>query len=56
MRNNNLHIDENFFKQFKSADELDNYLHQIFRTDVEKMLEAELDEHLGDESYSVIRE
>lgn len=47
MKNNNLHIDENFFKQFRSADELDNYLHQIFKTGVEKMLEAELDEHLG---------
>ena len=44
---NNLHIDENFFKQFRSADELDNYLHQLFKTGVEKMLEAELDEHLG---------
>jgi putative transposase len=47
MKNNNLHIDENFFKQFRSADELDNYLHQVFKTGVEKMLEAELDEHLG---------
>jgi putative transposase len=47
MKNNNLHIDENFFKQFRSADELDNYLHQLFKTGVEKMLEAELDEHLG---------
>ena len=47
MNNNNLHIDENFFKQFRSADELDNYLHQVFKTGVEKMLEAELDEHLG---------
>jgi putative transposase len=47
MENKKLHIDENFFKQFRSADELDNYLHQIFKTGVEKMLEAELDEHLG---------
>ena len=37
MENKNLHIDENFFKQFRSADELDNYLHQIFKTGVEKM-------------------
>ena len=46
MENKKLNINENFFKQFKSADELDNYLHQVFKTGVEKMLEAELDEHL----------
>jgi putative transposase len=52
MENKKLNIDENFFKQFKSADELDNYLHQVFKTGVEKMLEAELDEHLGYDKHS----
>lgn len=53
MENKKLNIDENFFKQFKSADDLDNYLHQVFKTGVEKMLEAELDEHLGYDKHSV---
>lgn len=52
MENKKLSIDENFFKQFKSADDLDNYLHQVFKTGVEKMLEAELDEHLGYDKHS----
>lgn len=52
MENKKLNIDETFFKQFKSADELDNYLHQVFKTGVEKMLEAELDEHLGYDKHS----
>lgn len=52
MENKKLNIDENFFKQFKSADDLDNYLHQVFKTGVEKMLEAELDEHLGYDKHS----
>jgi putative transposase len=52
MENKKLNIDDNFFKQFKSADDLDNYLNQIFKTGVEKMLEAELDEHLGYDKHS----
>ncbi|MFN3640489.1 MAG: IS256 family transposase [Flavobacterium sp.] len=53
MENKKLNIDENFFKQFKSADDLDNFLHEVFKTGVEKMLEAELDEHLGYDKHSV---
>jgi len=52
MKNDNLNIDANFFKQFKSADEFDNYLYQVFKTGVEKMLEAELDEYLGYDKHS----
>lgn len=52
MGKENLNIDDNFFKQFKTANELDNFLHQIFKRGVEKMLEAELDEHLGYNKYS----
>jgi len=45
--------DEDFFKQFKSAEELDSFLHGIFKRGVEKMLEVELTEHLGYEKHSV---
>lgn len=52
MEKNNFQIDDSFFKQFKSANELDDYLHRIFKKGVEKMLEAELDEHLGYQKHS----
>lgn len=45
-------IDDDFFKQFKTAGELDTYLHQLFKRGVEKMLEAELDDHLGYEKHA----
>lgn len=44
--------DEDFFKKFKSAEELDSFLHSIFKRGVEKMLEVELTEHLGYEKHS----
>jgi putative transposase len=52
MEKKELNIDDNFFKQFKTANELDSYLHQIFKRGVEKMLEAELDDHLGYNKHS----
>jgi transposase-like protein len=45
-------MDDNFFKQFKTAGELDNYLHDLFKRGVEKMLEAELEGHLGYEKHA----
>ena len=45
--------DEAFFEQFKSAEELDSFLHGIFKRGVEKMLDVELTEHLGYEKHSV---
>lgn len=51
MENQELKINDNFFKQFKSANDLDDFLHGIFKRGVEKMLEAELDDHLGYEKH-----
>lgn len=47
-----LQIDDNFFKQFKSAEELDTFLHGIFKRGVETMLQAELSDHLGYDKHS----
>jgi transposase-like protein len=52
MKDTELQINEDFFKQFKSAEELDNFLHSIFKRGVETMLEAELTEHLGYDKHS----
>ena len=40
-------LDDEFFKQFKSGDELNNFLKQVQKRGIEKMLEGELDAHLG---------
>lgn len=53
MENKQLNIDDNFFKQFKTAEELDTFLHSIFKRGVETMLQAELSEHLGYDKHSV---
>lgn len=47
-----LNINDDFFKQFKSAEELDTFLHSIFKRGVETMLQAELSEHLGYDKHS----
>lgn len=52
MEKQQLNIDDNFFKQFKSAEELDTFLHSIFKRGVETMLESELSEHLGYDKHS----
>ena len=52
MDSNQLQLDDSFFKQFKSANELDSFLHDIFKRGVEKMLEAELEDHLGYEKHA----
>jgi len=52
MKNKQLNIDDNFFKQFKTAEELDTFLHGIFKRGVETMLQAELSEHLGYDKHS----
>lgn len=53
MENQELKINDDFFKQFKSANDLDDFLHSIFKRGVEKMLEAELDDHLGYEKHDI---
>lgn len=52
MEDQQLNINDNFFKQFKSAEALDSFLHSIFKRGVESMLESELSEHLGYDKYA----
>jgi transposase-like protein len=40
-------LPEDFFGQFKTMGELDSFLSSLFKRGVEKMLEAELTDHLG---------
>lgn len=40
-------MSDEFFKQFKTGHELNDFLKQIQKRGIEKMLEGELDEHLG---------
>lgn len=40
-------LSDDFLKQFKTADQLNNFLAQIQKRGIEKMLEGELDSHLG---------
>jgi|TARA_Y100000588_G_C13310025_1_gene525268 transposase-like protein len=46
MKKEDLFSDE-FLKQFKSGDELNGFLKQLQKRGIEKMLEGELDGHLG---------
>lgn len=46
MKKEELLTDE-FLKQFKTGDELNNFLKQLQKRGIEKMLEGELDSHLG---------
>jgi transposase-like protein len=52
MKDTELKINEEFFKKFKTAAELDTFLHSIFKRGVETMLEAELTDHLGYDKHS----
>ena len=47
-----LNINDDFFKQFKTAEELDTFLHSIFKRGVETMLQSELSDHLGYDKHS----
>lgn len=40
-------LDENFLKQFKDGKEFMSFMDQMYKRGVEKMLEGELDSHLG---------
>ena len=46
MKKEDLFNDE-FLKQFKNEDELNSFLKQLQKRGIEKMLEGELDDHLG---------
>ena len=45
-------IPDEFFKQFKTGEELQNFLKSIQKRGIEKMLEAELDAHLDYDKHS----
>ncbi len=40
-----------FFKQFKTASELEDYFRELYKQGVQHLLQAELDEHLGYEKH-----
>jgi putative transposase len=45
-------LNSEFLKQFKDSGELDGFLSELHKRGIEKMLEGELDSHLGYERYS----
>lgn len=45
-------LDDEFLKQFKTGEELNGFLKQIQKRGIEKMLEGELDDHLGYEKHN----
>lgn len=45
-------LESDFLKQFKSGEELESFLSQLHKRGIEKMLEAELDVHLGYDKHS----
>lgn len=44
---------KDFFTQFKTLGDLNSFMDSLFKRGIEKMLEAELSEHLGYDKYSV---
>jgi transposase-like protein len=53
MKDKKLDLPKDFFKQFRSREEFQDFFQSIFKQGVEAMLQAELDEHLGYEKYSI---
>ena len=52
MDTNNFKLPKDFFKQFKTKEEFNDFFQSLFKDGVEAMLQAELDEHLGYEKHS----
>jgi len=46
------HVPEDFFEQFKTMGELNNFIDTLFKQGVECMLKSELSDHLGYDKYS----
>jgi len=46
-------LPEDFFNQFKTMGELNSFMDQVFKRGVEKMLQAELKDHLGYEKHAI---
>ena len=47
---------DDFFKQFKTGDDLQNFLKDLQKRGIEKMLEGELDAHLDYEKHDIRKE
>ena len=45
-------LSDDFLKQFKTADQLNDFLAQIQKRGIEQMLEGELDSHLGYDKHA----
>lgn len=51
-KSNPLDLPKDFFKQFKSKEEFQEFFQDLFKRGVQEMLQGELDEHLGYEKHS----
>ena len=49
---NPLNLPKDFFKQFKSKEEFQDFFQNLFKQGVQEMLQGELDEHLGYDKHS----
>jgi len=47
-------LPKDFFKQFKTMSEIENFFQQLFKRGVQELLQGEMDEHLGYEKHSPI--
>jgi len=52
MKENKLGLPPDFFKQFKSKEQFQEFFQEMFKEGVQQMLQGELDEHLGYEKHS----
>lgn len=52
MEENKLNLPKDFFKQFKSREQFQEFFQEMFKRGVNEMLQGELDEHLGYEKHS----
>ncbi|RYE23798.1 MAG: IS256 family transposase [Sphingobacteriaceae bacterium] len=51
MKENKLGLPTDFFKQFKSKEQFQEFFQELFKEGVQHMLQGELDEHLGYEKH-----
>lgn len=52
MKENKLGLPPDFFKQFKSKEQFQEFFSELFKEGVQEMLKGELDQHLGYEKHS----
>jgi putative transposase len=52
MEENKLGLPKDFFKQFKSKEQFQEFFQEMFRQGVNEMLQGELDDHLGYEKHA----